>query len=112
MAGYGLAKLFEPPAGSPAKCAPAGWYLLGLGVRPERRRLGLGAELTRARLEWLSRRTDYVYYFANSANLASIALHASFGFGEVSRDFWYPEVSFAGGEGVLFGADLRQLSRL
>jgi ribosomal protein S18 acetylase RimI-like enzyme len=109
--GYGLAGRFEPPPDAPSDHAPAGWYLRGLLVRPETRRLGLGAELTRWRLEWLRQRTDAAYYFANSANLASIALHARFGFEEVSRDFWYPDVSFTGGQGVLFRTDLRKQER-
>jgi RimJ/RimL family protein N-acetyltransferase len=52
------------------------------------------------------------YYVANSVNLASIALHARLGFVELSRDFWYPDVSFTGGEGVLFGITLRDQGHL
>jgi ribosomal protein S18 acetylase RimI-like enzyme len=106
VAGYGLAGRFDPPADAPANHAPAGWYLQGLIVRPESRRLGLGAELTRGRLEWLAGRTQQAYYFANSLNRASIELHAGFGFEELSRDFWYPDVTFTGGQGVLFRATL------
>ncbi|MBJ7598956.1 GNAT family N-acetyltransferase [Candidatus Nephthysia bennettiae] len=112
VSGYGLAGHFDPPADSPANHAPAGWYLQGLVVRVARRRLGLGAELTRRRLEWLSGRAERAYYFANSANQASIALHAGLGFQELSRDFWYPDVTFIGGEGVLFGIDLRDQGHL
>jgi ribosomal protein S18 acetylase RimI-like enzyme len=112
VAGYGLAGHFDPPADSPANHAPAGWYLQGLVVRVARRRLGLGAELTRRRLQWLSGRAEHAYYFANSANEASIALHARLGFEELSRDFWYPDVSFTGGDGVLFAIDLRDQDHL
>jgi ribosomal protein S18 acetylase RimI-like enzyme len=108
IAGYGLAGRFDPPADAPPNQAPAGWYLQGLVVRAESRRLGLGAELTRRRLEWLAGRTEEAYYFANSSNRASIALHSRFGFEELARDFWYPDVSFTGGEGILFRAILRR----
>jgi ribosomal protein S18 acetylase RimI-like enzyme len=104
LAGYGLAGRFQPPRDAPANHAPAGWYLQGVIVRPDRRRLGLGAELTRRRLEWISSQASEAYYFANSGNRASIALHSHFGFEEVSRDFWYPDVAFTGGQGILFRA--------
>ena len=55
-------------------------------------------------MEWLAERADQAYYFANSSNRASIALHALFGFEELTHDFWYPDVSFTGGEGILFRA--------
>jgi hypothetical protein len=43
-----------------------------------------------------------VYYFANSRNEASIAMHAGFGFTEPRRPFEFPGVMFEGGVGVLF----------
>jgi ribosomal protein S18 acetylase RimI-like enzyme len=108
VAGYGVARRFEPPSDAPANHAPAGWYLQGLVVRPDRRRLGLGAELTLRRLEWIYSHTSEAYYFANSSNAASIALHARFGFQELRRGFWYPDVSFTGGEGILYRAVVPQ----
>ncbi len=48
--------------------------------------------------------------FANARNRASIALHAAFGFEEVTRDFEVPGVTFEGGVGVLFRAVLRPSS--
>jgi ribosomal protein S18 acetylase RimI-like enzyme len=110
-AGYGELGRFDPPGDAPSNHAPAGWYLQGLVVGPQWRRLGLGAELTRRRLEWLAARAEAAYYFANSRNLATIALHARFGFEELSRDFWYPGVTFTGGEGVLFRAEVRNAAR-
>jgi ribosomal protein S18 acetylase RimI-like enzyme len=86
---------------------PEGWYLLGVVVRPAFRRRGVARELTRKRLEWLRTRCDEAYYFANAENRVSIELHETFGFKEVTRDFSYPGVSFAGEEGILFRADLR-----
>jgi GNAT superfamily N-acetyltransferase len=104
LAGYGVAGAFEPAAGAPRNHAPEGWYLLGLVVRPDRRRLGVGAQLTRSRLVWIYERAPQAYYFANRLNLATIALHARFGFQELTRDFWYPGVTFTGGHGILFRA--------
>lgn len=108
--GYGKADLFSPPADAPANSAPAGWYLTGLIVRPEDRRRGLGLLLTQSRLAWLSERCDRVYYFANEKNRATIELHATLGFVERSREFWFPGVRFEGGAGVLYEVDLRNRS--
>jgi ribosomal protein S18 acetylase RimI-like enzyme len=104
--GFGRAAAWVPPPDAPANAAPAGWYLLGLFVRPAWRRRGVGRELTRERLRWLAERTRRGYFFANARNEASIALHESLGFAERTRDFWFPNTSFDGGEGVLFEADL------
>lgn len=99
VAGFGCAARFAPPPGAPLHCAPAGWYLAGVVVAPAMRRRGIAAALTRARLDRLARP---VYYFANSANRASIALHEPFGFEEVTRSFWHPDATFTGGVGILF----------
>jgi hypothetical protein len=63
------------------------------------RRRGIAHALTRARLDRLA---PPVYYFANERNRASIDLHAPFGFQELTRDFWHPDVTFTGGGGILF----------
>ena len=90
----------EPDA--PSSTAPSGWYLTGLVVAPEHRRRGIGEALTIERIRLLAERTDVIRYFANSRNLATIALHDRLGFVEVTRRFTYPGVVFDGGEGVLF----------
>ncbi|HEX8904291.1 MAG TPA: GNAT family N-acetyltransferase [Longimicrobiaceae bacterium] len=104
--GYGGASLFSPPADAPTGCAPPGWYLSGVVVAPEWRRRGIGDRLTRERLEWIARRAGAAFYVANARNRASIALHARLGFAEVTRDFWFPNVAFTGGEGILFRVEL------
>ena len=73
----------------------------GLLVAPQLRRRGIAEALTRARMAWTFERAPEVWYFTNARNLASIALHAKLGFGEVTRTFSYPNVSFDGGVGVL-----------
>lgn len=105
--GYGRAARFTPSATAPANAAPEGWYLTGVIVRPEFRERGAASALTRARLDWIARRASSAYYFANAQNRVSIELHRRLGFEEVTRDFTYPEVTFEGGEGILFRCDLR-----
>jgi ribosomal protein S18 acetylase RimI-like enzyme len=90
--------------------APRGWYLTGVVVAPACRRRGVATALTRARLDWLAERTDRAYYFANTRNRVSIALHEGFGFREKTRAFTIPGVTFQGGEGILFELVLRPLS--
>jgi ribosomal protein S18 acetylase RimI-like enzyme len=102
VVGFGRATYFTPPAYSPPNVAPEGWHLAGLVVDPRFRRRGIGLMLTRERLEWLSRRTNVVFYFANARNRATIDLHRRLGFTELTRDFSVPGVSFQGGVGVLF----------
>ena len=81
--------------------APRGYYLVGVSSpRPARRR-GVGRALTEARLAWIGDRAREAWYFANVRNTASLELHRRLGFVEVTRSFWYPEVTFEGGEGVL-----------
>ena len=100
--GYGRAERFEPAADAPPDIAPPGYYLMGLVVHPDHRRRGVGAALTQARLDWMSNQADLGWYFANARNAASIALHASFAFEEVTRSFFFPRVDFDRGEGILF----------
>jgi GNAT superfamily N-acetyltransferase len=97
VVGYGRAVRFDPSAFDPDEfgvqgpwTAPAGWYLSGVFVLPPWRRRGIARALVVARLEWLSGRTDEVYSFTDVRNLASLAMHASLGFVEVTREFTYP----------------------
>jgi ribosomal protein S18 acetylase RimI-like enzyme len=101
IAGYARATFWTRPADAPTNAAPSGWYLLGLVVAPEYRRRGIGRALTVARLRALAARTSEVWYFANARNRSSLELHATLGFVEVTRDFWFPDLTFDGGEGVL-----------
>ena len=100
--GYGRVVRFEPEADAPTDVAPPGYYLMGLVVHPDHRRRGVAAALTQARLDWMSKQADEAWYFANARNAASIALHASFAFEEVTRSFAFPRVDFDRGEGILF----------
>ena len=85
LAGYGRVRWFSPSPRTPAGTAPVGWYLGGLVVAPEWRGCGVGAALTRMRVEWVSERADEVWYYANARNVVSLALHAAVGFEEVTR---------------------------
>lgn len=85
---------------------PAGWYLLGLGVAPGSRRCGIGTNLTRARLGWLTVRTGEVYYFTRRSNVASIALHAALGFVPWCERFAWPRSGLRPGDGRLYRLEL------
>jgi GNAT superfamily N-acetyltransferase len=98
FAGAGRVAWLAPEGDRPP---PAGYYLVGLIVDPARRRAGVGEALTRGRVEWTLARAQAVWYFANAGNRASLDLHASLGFEEVTRDFVVPGVTFDGGGGVL-----------
>lgn len=97
---------FTPALDAAADCAPAGYYLVGLAVGSECRRQGVGTALTVARLDWVGQLASQAWYFANAGNVASMRLHERLGFREVTRAFSFPGVSFAGGVGILFRADL------
>jgi len=104
--GFARVKYFKPAPASPANICPEGWYLTGIIVAPEYRRRGMASALTQARLDWIAQRADQAYYFANAKNRVSIELHERFGFVEFTRDFVYPDVTFTGGEGILFSVKL------
>jgi cold shock CspA family protein/ribosomal protein S18 acetylase RimI-like enzyme len=105
LAGYSTLAWLAPGIGHPTSAAPDGWYLLGLVVAPRFRRHGVGQRLTAERLRWLQGRTERVWYFASSDNLASIDLHTGFGFRLFAEHLEFPGVGFTG-TGLLFGADL------
>lgn len=106
IVGFGRTRYFRPAPDAPANIAPEGWYLAGVIVAPRFRRRGIGAELTRQRLEWIAERAKEAFYFANVRNTVSISLHTQFGFVELTRDFVFPGATFAGGIGVLYRIDL------
>jgi ribosomal protein S18 acetylase RimI-like enzyme len=106
VVGYGRVRRFDPDPQGPANLAPAGYYLLGLVVHPARRGQGIGEQLTRARMTWTAALAPEIWFFTNAANQASLRLHHRLGFREVTRDFTYPDVTFAGGTGVLCRARL------
>ena len=62
------------------------------------RRRGIATELTRARLRWAFARTDKVFYVTGADNVASLYLHAAFGFREMKR---FRSERSAAGEDVL-----------
>jgi ribosomal protein S18 acetylase RimI-like enzyme len=104
--GFARARHFKPSAPLSETAAPGGWYLLGVEVLPTHRRQGLGAELTRERVRWIAERAGEAFYFTQEENHASIALHACFGFQEVSRAVEYPGALGSSLSRVLYRADL------
>jgi len=77
VVGYGRAVCAEADPKVPG-AALSGWCLLGLVVDQTWRR-GIGEALTRARMEWVSERSERLYYFTGHGNLASQALHKRLG---------------------------------
>jgi ribosomal protein S18 acetylase RimI-like enzyme len=110
LAGFGRASYFLPLPEHPPNVAPRGWYLAGLIVAVSFRRHGIGHALTSRRLEHLGTSAVEAFYFASALNRASIDLHARFGFRELTRDFFFPGVSFTGGTGVLYRIELPAIS--
>jgi ribosomal protein S18 acetylase RimI-like enzyme len=84
--------------------APVGHYLGGVTVDPRRRRRGVAAALTAARMAWIGERAAEAYYVVNARNRASIALHEPWGFVEVARGPRLSGITFDGGVGVLLRA--------
>ena len=78
-------RVIELAADEAGPGTPAGCYLSGVLVDPAWRRRGIATELTRARLRWAFARTDTVFYVTGADNIASVHLHAAFGFQEINR---------------------------
>ena len=85
IVGYAKSAWLEPATLGGA--GPAGWYLTGLVVAPEHRRCKVRRLLTVARLAHLNGKASTVWYFANTRNQATIALHEELGFTRDVRDF-------------------------
>lgn len=104
---FGRAARFEACSGMPDRAAPDGWYLTGVIVNPAQRRHGIAHALTSVRLDRIAERAECAYYFASALNRPTIDLHDAFGFVEVTRDFWFPGVTFTGGVGILFRVEFK-----
>lgn len=104
VVGYARAGRLTPVADG-GRHAPDGWYLSGIVVAPEYRRRGIGRALTEARCAWVWQRADAIHYVVSDTNRASLDLHESLGFREVTRDFSLPGVVFGAGGGILCRAD-------
>ena len=96
--GFARAGHFVPPDGAPGNCCPTAWYLLGVVIREKSRRQGAD------RLAWIAARADEAWFFLDTDNEASLALHAEFGFEEITRDFWFPGSNFDRAGGILLHA--------
>ncbi|TNE92233.1 MAG: GNAT family N-acetyltransferase [Deltaproteobacteria bacterium] len=92
VVGYTRVAWMRGHAPEDPRCVPEGWYLLGVNVREDYRRQGIGAALTRRRIAWLRERgaTGWLRYFRDFDNHGSQALHAGFGFQVEAEDVWSP----------------------
>ena len=102
IVGFGRATLVETARLSGSRGLEDGWYLMGVLVAPALRGRGVAWRLTDWRLRRIRARADQAFYFANARNQVSVALHRGFGFEELTREFAFPNVTFSGGEGILF----------
>lgn len=72
--------------------APSGWYLLGLTVHSDYRRLGIATLLTNVRIEWAkNHQAESIRYYTNPYNLTSMAFHAELGFQPMAKELTYPD---------------------
>ncbi|MBN2858580.1 MAG: GNAT family N-acetyltransferase [Candidatus Delongbacteria bacterium] len=72
---------------------PSGWYLLGLGVYSEYRRLGIGTKLTEIRLKWAKDHSDAkkVYFYTNPKNVTSQEFHMEMGFNRIDGEWTFKD---------------------
>jgi ribosomal protein S18 acetylase RimI-like enzyme len=78
-------RVIKLAADEAAPGTPAGYYLSGVLVEPAWRRRGIATALTQARLHWVFDRTGEAFYVTGTDNIASLHLHAAFGFQELKR---------------------------
>ena len=107
IVGYARSAYIKCPTDALPNHQPEGWYLGGVIVAPSHRRRGLGHRLTAVRLAALvSQGVPEVFFMVNATNHASIDLHLTFGFQELTRDFSGRDAHFEGGVGIVFRLDL------
>jgi ribosomal protein S18 acetylase RimI-like enzyme len=94
MIGFSILRYFIPGEDAPINTAPEGWYLLGIYVKKDYRRRGVGSELIRARLRSIPEHFDCAYFFTNPKNLTSQLFHERFGFKRIEEDIVYPNRKF------------------
>lgn len=72
---------------------PSGWYLLGLGVYPEYRRLGIGTRLTEIRMKWARDNSDEkkVYFYTNPHNITSQKFHEELGYKRIEGEWVFKD---------------------
>jgi ribosomal protein S18 acetylase RimI-like enzyme len=70
---------------------PSGWYLLGLGIYPEYRRLGIGTKLTEIRMQWAKEHSNEnkVYFYTNPKNITSQEFHKEMGFKKIKGEWFF-----------------------
>ena len=82
--------------------APSGWYLMGVIVKPEFRRHGIGRRIIEERLIRISENSSEVYFVVNANNKASIKLHEELGFKKIDEGEGFLNIKFDDGKGCLF----------
>ena len=82
--------------------APAGWYLMGVIVKPKFRRHGIGRRIIEERLIKISENSSEVYFVVNANNKTSIKLHEELGFKKINEGEGFLNIKFDGGKGCLF----------
>jgi ribosomal protein S18 acetylase RimI-like enzyme len=95
---YGRAQFLADGVMAAVPAMPTGYFLMGVMVDPNARRMGIGKALCRERLAWAHRSDKDCWFFTNIDNSPSRALHEAVGFTEVAA-FRSPRLD--GGVGVL-----------
>jgi len=102
LIGFGRSVRFDPKKNEVPFPAPAGWYLIGIVVSKSFRRRGVGRALTDERIKKISMVADEIFYFVESENKTSIALHQSLGFEKIGEGKGFLKISFCNGLGYLY----------
>lgn len=86
--------------------SPSGWYLMGLVVKPNFRRRGIGRRITEERMALISENSNEVYFVINSINRVSIELHKKLGFKKIDEGKGFLKIKFDGRKGYLFKKEI------
>jgi ribosomal protein S18 acetylase RimI-like enzyme len=88
---------------------PSRWFLMGVIVSPNFRRMGIGKNLTIERLKFIKKKSNEIFYIVNAQNKVSIALHEKLGFKKIDEASTFLNVKFDGDKGFLFQYEINNL---
>ncbi|MDA8792164.1 GNAT family N-acetyltransferase [Bacteriovoracaceae bacterium] len=90
IVGFGRSRFIEADEELGYRNMPSGYYLLGVIVKEEFRRKGIGEGLVKARIDHIKSQAKQVYTFVDEVNKSMILLLTKIGFLRLTDDFTYP----------------------